>query len=497
MFCTFGPVQHDNPKLRRIRTALWSMARKNGKTALTAALVLVFLVGPEAQPNGSVMSAASDREQAGHVYKACAQMIRADEELSQLCKCLDSVKRIVCYHLGSTYQSLAAIGRRQHGGNPVLCIYDELAQAADRELYDVLTSQFGAQSEGLFLAISTQSPDVNSPMGEMVADAIMQEQGLLDDDTFYGRVYRVPDDADPFDESVWPLANPALGDMLVTADMRSAARKARRSPSALSAFKNLRLNMAVDATATFLSRAAWDACPAGVADEKLRSAPAFGGLDLSLRRDLCAYVVTFDLPDGTAAVKCWFWLPSKNLEEKEKEDGAHYLSWAEDGYITLIDGEMIDFDRVVRDVASINAGLNLKAVGFDQYRIDQFKAAAARGELDISAWNMQPVGQSARDMSPCIDLLEANVVDRRLRHGKNPVLTYCVSNVRPLTNTAGERRFDKRKKNRRIDGAVALAMAEGMRAKFGNGSRKGSYLDRMALAVAERDIDRRNPSPRA
>ena len=38
--------------VRRVRRAIFSVARKNGKTMLIAALVLAHLVGPEAIPNG-------------------------------------------------------------------------------------------------------------------------------------------------------------------------------------------------------------------------------------------------------------------------------------------------------------------------------------------------------------------------------------------------------------------------------------------------------------
>ena len=61
-----------------------SVGRKNGKSALTAALILAHLVGPEAIRNGEIHSAAVEREQAAIVFKIAAQMVRAD--LEQLAK---------------------------------------------------------------------------------------------------------------------------------------------------------------------------------------------------------------------------------------------------------------------------------------------------------------------------------------------------------------------------------------------------------------------------
>jgi phage terminase large subunit-like protein len=68
-------------------------------------------------------------------------------------------------------------------------------------------------------------------------------------------------------------------------------------------------------------------------------------------------------------------------------------------------------------------------------------------------------GQGFKDMSPAIESLEELVLNGRLLHGGNPLLTWCMSNVKVSRDPAGNRKFDKRRKNRRIDGAVAAAMA--------------------------------------
>lgn len=54
----------DEKSARPVRTAVLSMARKNGKTQLAAALALCHLLGPEAEPRGEVYSCALTRDQA-------------------------------------------------------------------------------------------------------------------------------------------------------------------------------------------------------------------------------------------------------------------------------------------------------------------------------------------------------------------------------------------------------------------------------------------------
>lgn len=256
-------------------------------SAFAAALVLVHLVGPEAIPNGDVLSAATTKDQAAHIYKMAAQMVRLDPELDGdrggLCKCLDATKRIVCYHNGNFYQSLAAEAKQNHGGNPVFCIYDELAQALNRELYSVLRTAFGGREECLLLTISTQTNDPLHIMSDLCRKVHEQEAGNLEDPYFFGRVYAVPEGADIYDEEVWKLANPALGKFKSLDHIRSVALDAKRSPAMEAEFRNLELNQQVDGTHALLNSLDWRACEQPFSADDMRGLKCYGGLDLSSR----------------------------------------------------------------------------------------------------------------------------------------------------------------------------------------------------------------------
>jgi phage terminase large subunit-like protein len=68
-------------------------------------------------------------------------------------------------------------------------------------------------------------------------------------------------------------------------------------------------------------------------------------------------------------------------------------------------------------------------------------------------------------MGPAIDALEHAVIERKLVHESSPVLNWNVSNAVAVTDPAGNRKLDKDKATFRIDGAVALAMCLGLRAR--------------------------------
>ena len=62
-------------------------------------------------------------------------------------------------------------------------------------------------------------------------------------------------------------------------------------------------------------------------------------------------------------------------------------------------------------------------------------------------------------MSVALDALEAELLNGRIAHGGNPVLTMCAANAVVTKDPAGGRKLDKAKATGRIDGLQALAMS--------------------------------------
>jgi phage terminase large subunit-like protein len=47
-------------------------------------------------------------------------------------------------------------------------------------------------------------------------------------------------------------------------------------------------------------------------------------------------------------------LPKDNIVSKSKKDGANYLAWEKAGYLTLLDGDVIDYDYIYEDILAID-----------------------------------------------------------------------------------------------------------------------------------------------
>ena len=465
----YGPVNKDGKRI--VRRAILSMGRKNGKSFMTAALVLTHLVGPESIINGEFYSAANEREQAGIVFRYASQIVRLDPELLSLIKIVDSTKTMVCYSNGSTYKALSAEAGTKYGLNPSGVCFDELAQARNRELYDALDTSMAAREEPLFIVISTQSNDPQHILSQLIDDGLTGE-----DPTTVCHLYAVPDDADEEDIfksiKLWRLANPALGKFRSLSEMKIAAKRAKRMPTFEASFRNLYLNMRIDAQSPLIPRAEWMGCQGEYTIKPEEG--LYLALDLSGAQDLTSLTGVTEGKDSR--VKAWFWKPEASIKEHELRDRVPYTVWEKQGYIETTPGRAVQYEWVVERIAKIATEYRICGIAFDRWRIDIFLNACNRVGLNVyvegkddpidGAIRLVPWGQGFKDMAPAIDAFEVSILERRLVHDGNPVLTWNISNAMTgKPDPAGNRKLDKSASRFRIDGAVTLAMALGLKAR--------------------------------
>jgi len=471
----YGPRNESGRK--KVRQAVFSAGRKNGKTAFVSSICLAHLCGPEAVTNGQLFSVAFDREQASILFKYMTAMILMDEELSDRLNVIESRKKVVDRVSGSEFSALSNETKGKHGKSSSFIAYDELAQfGADRGLYDVMHTSTGAHEDPIEWVFSTQAPNDISILSELIDYGKKVNSGEIRDDTFKLFLHEVPKDTeDIWDESTWILANPALDDFRSLAEMRDFADKAKHMPSAESTFRNLYLNQRIDSAAHFISPTVWRACGDEVDLGTFEDRECYGGLDLSSKNDLTALVFTAEADDGVHDTLCYFWTPADSLKERERRDKVPYCLWRDQGFLEAKPGKVIDYGWVARKIGKLTGFLRIGWIRFDRWRIADLQRelidAGVDCWIDGIDWKagdkptmpdgirLIPHGQGFKDMNPVVERIEDLLAEQRIRHGNHPVLTMCASNVRIQSDPAGNRKFDKLKSTGRIDGMVALAMA--------------------------------------
>lgn len=447
----------DEEAQRKVRTGLLSVARGNGKTVLCAGLALCHLVGPEAEPRGECYSAAATKEQSALIFAEMEATIMATPWMAARLNVKTFNKVIEDPTTGSIYRALASDGKSVHGLASSFVVCDELAQWKNRELFDVLRTSLGKRAEPLLLVIGTQSPRAENVMSELVDYAERIQSGEIDDTSFHGTVYAVPEDLDPFDPEHWPLANPALGKFRSARELAEEAHRAERMPTFEPAFRNLYLNQRVDAEPKAINPAEWELCGGKFDAAALDGRPCYAGLDLSSTRDLSALALYF--PDDGGALMLSTWCPKDSLAEREETDHVPYRTWAKQGHIEATPGRAIDKRFIATRLAEAKAKYDLRGIAFDRWGMADFRALLnVEGiELPLVEW-----GQGYKDMGPAVDAFEIAMLEGRLRHGMHPVLRWTAGNLVYEMDPAGLRKPSKNRSIDRIDPMAATIMAIGL-----------------------------------
>jgi len=210
----------------------------------------------------------------------------------------------------------------------------------------------------------------------------------------------------------------------------------------------------------------WDDCAGDVwptpewGREELRGRVAWAGFDLAAKLDLTAWCLL--LPGEPAHLLWRFWLPEAAVPHLDKHTAGSFRRWCDDGWITVTEGNVLDYERVYADVTA--DARHFVIAGGDG---DQWSMAPVVQELEHRA--SVPEGfvtynQTFERMTPGMVELMGLVEGRRVAHHGNPVARWCFDSVevRRARYNPDLIRPDKPERGRsgkRIDAVPAAAMA--------------------------------------
>ena len=171
--------------LRRYRNGLILIPRKNGKTTLCAGLCLYELLFGEA--SGEVYAVANSREQARIIFGIASEMVGRSKILTKRIK----IYKNALYNSKnrSIFKVLSRDANTALGLNASFVIFDELLAAPDDSLYNSMVTSMGARKQPLMLSISTAGFSKASFLYQLVEHGDRINSGVVNDDTFFARIY--------------------------------------------------------------------------------------------------------------------------------------------------------------------------------------------------------------------------------------------------------------------------------------------------------------------
>lgn len=478
--CLFGFRNNDGT--RRFTTALLSVARKNAKSLLASA-ILIYCQCCEEEAGAQLISAATTGSQARIVFNVAKRMVEMTPDLREYFGLESFANSIVCWPQGSSFKPINAKASTQDGLNPSHTCLDEIHAHKTPDLLNVLKSAAGARLNPLWLYTTTEGYETPGPWPEIRKFAQQVLSGILneaDTDHFFVMIFALDDQVgdpgkegyraadDDFDESKWVKANPLMTvNPLLAREIRKLATEAKQMPSTHAEFKIKRLNRQSAGANTWLNIERWKRCSGPVDLSWLEGKDCWGGLDGAATTDIMAFRLVWRV-DGIVYTWGRRWVPHDAVAQRTERATVPYAGWVAAGLITQLPGHIIDYALVEEEIVALVNRFHPKAIGYDSWGIRDLvnRLNTRLPERQAADGKMKPLleefRQGPKSFHPAMQETERLYLAGNLRHGGDPVLNWCASNVVPRRDENLNMAPDRKRSADKIDDAVALFEAIGV-----------------------------------
>ena len=491
----------DSKGRRRYRESFVYVAKKNGKTALAAGIVLLVL-GTDGEIGAECYSAAASRDQAALVFGYAANMVRLEPELKRRLRVYgdrggSQTRSIVYAEQMSFYRALAADAHTADGVNPHLVIVDEMHRHKTPELAEILQKSAVAREQPLVITLTTADYDRPSRCNDLLrySHSVCANQGDRSapgyDPAFLPVVFEADKDDDWTQPETWHKANPSLGYTLTEEALAREAKKAAESPAELTNFLRLHLNIVTQSAIAYFDMRRWDACRGPVTIEQagglaewveamgLKGRRCYGALDLAATTDQTACVLVFPPEDegDPWVVLPFFWIPAARAHKAEERDKVPYMAWHRMGLLEFTEGDTTDYDHIEERILQLGEMFEILELAYDPWNATQIAEHLQGAGVTVIKFR-----QGFISMSEPTKELDRKVRRGEIAHGGHPLLRWCAENTMVRVDPAENVKPDKAKSTGRIDGIVATVMALG-RATLGPVDLGSVYDERGPIIV--------------
>tara|TARA_Y100001973_G_C5208848_1_gene343741 strand:+ start:43 stop:1809 length:1767 start_codon:yes stop_codon:yes gene_type:complete len=450
---------------RRFRTGVLCCARKQGKSAMAAALLTWHLVNHPA-PRAAVL--AAKQQQAGIILGDVQdQMAHLGQEVEERKDWRTVRMGDARYRLRSNdiqqvngpgkVEALSSNQRTLEGLDPSCYVADEVSSFSDRGLVRLSTAIVG-RSDAFGLLVSTPS-DRPNVWNEYVGQVEAVLQGDLEDDSLFGLLYGAEDGDEPDHPDTLAKANPSLGVTVQVPTLQQQYQTmSSQGAASLAEFKQYHLAIAMNTGTVWLPIEFWDKCGGHVPDlETMRGHAAWIGVDCSRTHDLSAVVALVEDVPGRYWVVPWFTHPQDRLLEVGQQVQRPLDRWARDGWIQPSPGGTVDYEAIHARILELAGVLDLRKLVCDPYGIAGW---STRLQDDLGDERVYRLPQSVKYLvGPTLHTEELIRELRVVQDESNECMRSNIGSAVVWRDPNGQGRMHKAKSRAPIDGAMALVLA--------------------------------------
>ena len=451
IFCLY----RSDTKKRKYTQAHISVSRKNGKTSLAAVLGLFALIA-DGEPAASVIMAANSREQARMDFDAASAWARQLDPRRKSLKVLRN--EIVFEKNNSKLKVISADATKLDGSNDSFIVVDELHEAPDSKLYDVLRSGQGFRQQPMIMSITTAGFRIGGfcNLFEDYCKEVLQ--GVKQDDSLFALLYTLDEGDDWTDPSVYPKSNPNLGITVNRDWLMAQVNQAKNSPSSEVGVRTKNLNQWVSSSNVWIPEHIIKNSMKKLDMSEFRNDNryiVYMGFDLAAVSDLTAFTIMFVDPDEEKYYfKTWYYLPKRALDGKYNSE--LYKMWAQKGFLTLTDSETTDYAYIKNDILYWYNNLEVQLVSYDSWN-----ATSLVNDLIKEGLPMQSYSQSIGNFNRPTKELERLILSDKVVIDNNPITRFCFDSVELKVDINGNAKPCGDHEKKKIDGVISMLNALG------------------------------------
>ena len=437
---------------RRFNEAYVSIARKNGKTALFAALMIYFLLA-DGEPSAEVLISANSREQATNVdFQIIKGFIQKLDPKGKTVKAQRNKVKVA--KTTNLMHVTASDASKLDGYNISACLVDEYHEADTDEVKEVLKTAMGNRRNPIQCVVTTRGFDMSKPCFALDQYAQDVLSGEKQDDALFAMIFTLDEDDDWKDPATWVKANPNLGVTVSYQYITGELTKALASTAKEIQFRTKYVNQWVESKTIWISDDRINTHMESIDFERFKGLPCYVGIDLASVSDLTS--VSFLWPiEGKYYFKVLNYLPSDALATKE--NSVKYREFDLRGDLIIFpDSNVTDYDRILDDIKRINTITPVYLISYDQWNSTQMIIQATNFGFDC-----KPFSQSLSSFNRPTKEFERAMLQDAVVMDRNECTRWAFRNVLIKTDAHENQQIIKATAMSKIDPAVSMMMALG------------------------------------
>lgn len=442
---------YPNTNKRVINYIYIELARKQGKTALAAAIVLYMLIADG--ENGSECElVANSTKQAKICFDISSNFLQSiDSKGKYFKRYRDKIK---FDKTKSFLQVLSSDAGGNDGYNSYCFVLDECHEQKDSKLWDVMVSSQGMRDNSLAMIITTAGFNKFGFCYSYRQTCIDILHGVKEDDSQFTAIYTIDDGDDWRDRDNWVKANPSLGHTVSYDYLQQQVNKAVNNVSLEVGTRTKNFNQWVSSSDIWLSNDLLLKNTEKVDLSTFKECTAYIGIDLAAVSDLTAVSVMIPFNDKFY-FKTFYYLPQSAL--KDNANAELYKDWKRKGFLTITDGNVTDYDYVLKDIMSISKDVYVDKIAYDSYNATQFAINATSEGLPL-----EPFSQALWHFNKPTKEFERLIKSGKIVIDNNEITRWCFSNVYLKSDYNENVKPVKVETMNKIDGVISMIEALGI-----------------------------------